>query len=85
MESRIKELENLVNNLEKRLSVLEKPSNLMASSWSKEEQEYLLQSTINVNPLRPRLLELEEEWPKLFSKVRSIGALRKKCSRLRDK
>ena len=94
MEERIKELEEKLDKVYAwakkvtvRLDELEKPksSNLTSASWSKEEEEYLMQEVKGLNPIRPRLLELEKEWNKLFERERSSGALRKKYNRLKDK
>jgi hypothetical protein len=70
-----------------RLDELEAPkaSNLTSATWSKEEEEYLMQEVKGLNPIRPRLLELEQEWNKLFGRERSSGALRKKYNRLKGK
>ena len=94
MEQRIKELEAKLDKVYEwakratiRLEELEKPraSNLTSATWSKEEEEYLMQEVKGLNPIRPRLLELEKEWNKLFERERSSGALRKKYNRLKDK
>ena len=94
MEQRIKELEAKLDKVYEwakratiRLEELEKPraSNLTSATWSKEEEEYLMQEVKGLNPIRPRLLELEQEWNKLFGRERSSGALRKKYNRLKDK
>jgi len=94
MEQRIKELEAKLDKVYEwakraaiRLDELEKPraSNLTSATWSKEEEEYLMQEVKGLNPIRPRLLELEQEWNKLFGRERSSGALRKKYNRLKDK
>lgn len=67
-----------------RLEALEtKKSNLQSTTWTKEEEEYLLEATNNVKTFRPVLLELEQNWQKLFQKTRSYDALRKKLNRLK--
>ncbi len=94
MEERLQELEEKLTKVyawakkvQARLDALEAPqaSNLTAVGWSKEEEQYLMQEVKGLNPIRPRLLELEVEWEKLFSRTRSAGALRKKYNRLKDK
>lgn len=58
-------------------------SNLVnAVLWSKEEQDFLKESLDKVNPVRPKLLELENQWQNLFGHSRSYEALRKKYKRL---
>ena len=81
-----KKTERLVFDLEKELEQLQNPkSNLSSASWSKEESDYLMQEIKGLNPIRPRLLELEQEWEKQFNRTRSYEALRKKYNRLKDK
>jgi hypothetical protein len=92
MEQRVKELEekldkmyNWAKKVTERLEALEEPkqSNLTAPGWSKEESVYLMQEVKGLNPIRPRLLELTQEWEKLFQRTRSYEALRKKYNRLK--
>ncbi len=72
--------------LEDQLEAMANPkSNLSSASWSKEESDYLMQEVKGLNPIRPRLLELEQEWEKQFDRTRSYEALRKKYNRLKDK
>ena len=94
MEERIEELESKLDKVyawakkvSARLDALEgpKPSNLTSASWSKEEEDYLMQEVKGLSVIRPRLLELEADWEKNFSRARSAGALRKKYNRLKDK
>ena len=94
MEQRIKELEAKLDKVYEwakraaiRLDELEAPkaSNLTAAGWSKDEEKHLMKEVKGLNPIRPRLIELEQEWPKLFDRERSAGALRKKYNRLKDK
>ena len=94
MEERIAELEEKLGKVYEwakkvtaRLEALEEPkqSNLTAAAWSKDEEKHLMQEVKGLNPIRPRLLELEQEWPGLFDRERSAGALRKKYNRLKDK
>jgi hypothetical protein len=94
MEERIAELEAKLGKVYEwakkvtaRLEALEEPkqSNLTAAAWSKDEEKHLMQEVKGLNPIRPRLIELEQEWPGLFDRERSAGALRKKYNRLKDK
>jgi len=94
MEQRIEELEEKLakvyewaKKVTARLDALEEPrvSNLSATAWSKEEQEFLMAEVKGLNPIRPRLLELAQEWEKLFQRTRSYEALRKKYNRLKNK
>jgi len=58
-------------------------SNLPNSNlWTKEEEEYLVTQLRNASPLRPALLQLEENWKKHFGHPRTYDALRKKYKRL---
>ena len=100
MEERIAELEEQMSKvltwakkkseqisaLEDQLEEMANPkSNLSSIAWSKDEEKHLMQEVKGLNPIRPRLLELEQEWPGLFDRERSAGALRKKYNRLKDK
>ena len=72
--------------LEDQLEAMANPkSNLSSIAWSKEEADYLMQEVKGFDPIRPRLLELEQEWEKQFDRTRSYEALRKKYNRLKDK
>lgn len=84
MEDKINKLYTWALKVNARLEALEtKKSNLQSSTWTKEEEEYLIESTEGIKTFRPVLLELEESWPKLFDKTRSYDALRKKLNRLK--
>ena len=77
-------VEERLTLIEHRLAQLEKPINLQQSSnWTVEEIEYIQKETKGITPLRPKILELEETWLKLFQRVRSYDALYSKVTRLR--
>ncbi len=81
-----KKTERLVFDLEKEVEKLQNPKpNLSSIAWSKEESDYLMQDVKGFDPIRTRLLELEQEWEKQFDRTRSYEALRKKYNRLKDK
>jgi len=77
-------LEERLSLLEHRVAQLEKPLSLQPSSnWTTEEIEYLQNETRGIKPLRPKLLELQEKWQKVFQRTRSYDSLYSKVTRLR--